>query len=371
MLAIIAALALAAPTLEAPRLPPIRRDPQITYLDRSRGQSIAVRGGRYGPPVDITFVCRPTCRPPSSPSEDRRFWSQRRVRSPGHGSRAAIADLGARRAAPRALHHHPSSWSRNLFSSPRTRLARGARPASWSTRSSSSRPTWGKRPDPRPLSQLRAYFGAGAYGLEAAARRYFRPSRRPPDPAPGGHARGVDEVAHRLQSHRVRGPPRPSARGWCSTPWSTPAPSPPPRGSRRSPMTPKVYKTAPTAGARVLRGLAFHGDVARLSGPYVATRSSRPPWICPAKPPPPTSPLRPSSATPAPTSNRPLWSRWIWLGLRAKAMIGGSDYASSAPSTARLRRRHVRPARPGNRSSISPPWSKRAAHPMTWPWTSQ
>ena len=57
MLAIIAALALAAPSLEAPQLPPIRRDPQITYLDRS-GAVIGVRGGRYGPPVDIAQSAR-------------------------------------------------------------------------------------------------------------------------------------------------------------------------------------------------------------------------------------------------------------------------------------------------------------------------
>ena len=50
VLAAAASLTLAAP--ELPPLPPITRDPQVTYVDRS-GAVLGVRGGRYAPPVDL------------------------------------------------------------------------------------------------------------------------------------------------------------------------------------------------------------------------------------------------------------------------------------------------------------------------------
>ena len=45
-----ASVALTRPDIS--RLPPIRRDPQITYVDRSGGV-IGVRGGRFAPPADL------------------------------------------------------------------------------------------------------------------------------------------------------------------------------------------------------------------------------------------------------------------------------------------------------------------------------
>jgi penicillin-binding protein 1A len=71
VLALLAAAALLGSGPEIPQLPPIRRDPQITYLDRS-GAVIGVRGGRFAPPVDIDRL------PPYVPAafiaiEDRRF----------------------------------------------------------------------------------------------------------------------------------------------------------------------------------------------------------------------------------------------------------------------------------------------------------
>ena len=69
-LAIAASISLSTP--ELPPLPPIKREPQVTYVDRS-GALLGVRGGRYGPPIDIAKL------PPHVPAafiaiEDRRFY---------------------------------------------------------------------------------------------------------------------------------------------------------------------------------------------------------------------------------------------------------------------------------------------------------
>ena len=77
-------------TADIPSLPPIRRDPQITYLDRS-GAVIGVRGGRYGPPVDIVRL--PAYVPAAFVAiEDRRFYSHAGV-DPMGMARALMADL--------------------------------------------------------------------------------------------------------------------------------------------------------------------------------------------------------------------------------------------------------------------------------------
>ena len=109
MLALIAALStgMAAFSSEIPSLPPIRRDPQITYLDRS-GAVIGVRGGRYAPPVDIAKL------PPYVPAafvaiEDRRFYDHVGFEPVGM-ARAVVADLAHGPAPRRAPRPSPSSW---------------------------------------------------------------------------------------------------------------------------------------------------------------------------------------------------------------------------------------------------------------------
>jgi penicillin-binding protein 1A len=52
LIALVAAMQLSIAGVDLPRLPPIQREPQITYLDRS-GAVIGVRGGRYAPPLDV------------------------------------------------------------------------------------------------------------------------------------------------------------------------------------------------------------------------------------------------------------------------------------------------------------------------------
>ncbi|MEO7026440.1 MAG: penicillin-binding protein, partial [Caulobacteraceae bacterium] len=52
MIGLTAAASLLGGAIDLPRPPPIRREPQVTYLDRS-GTVLGVRGGRYGAPVNI------------------------------------------------------------------------------------------------------------------------------------------------------------------------------------------------------------------------------------------------------------------------------------------------------------------------------
>ena len=73
MIGLVAAVSLAIPQVEIPQLPPITRDPQVTFLDRS-GTVIGVRGGRYAPPVDIAKRRVARRDKLSSSIEDKRFY---------------------------------------------------------------------------------------------------------------------------------------------------------------------------------------------------------------------------------------------------------------------------------------------------------
>src|SRR5580658_8608984 len=89
-------MSLSLPQLQLPKLPPITRDPQITYLDRS-GQVIGVRGGRYAPPADVNQL--PKYVPAAFVAiEDRRFYEHRGFDLEGM-ARALVTDLGEGRAA--------------------------------------------------------------------------------------------------------------------------------------------------------------------------------------------------------------------------------------------------------------------------------
>src|SRR6059058_3191451 len=96
MLAVIAAVPLLAAGLDVTRLPPITREAQVTYVDRS-GAVLGVRGGRYAPPVDLARL------PPYVPAafvaiEDRRFYEHGGF-DPVGIARAIVTDLGQGRAA--------------------------------------------------------------------------------------------------------------------------------------------------------------------------------------------------------------------------------------------------------------------------------
>src|SRR5690606_30190950 len=162
-------MAFAAP--ELPRLPPIRRDPQITYVDRN-GALLGVRGGRYAPPVDVTRL--PAHVPAAFVSiEDRRFYEHTGF-DPMGMARAVVVGVEAGRLTQGAS-TITQQLARNLFlTSDRTaeRKARELVLAVQLDRTYSKRQILG-------LYLSRVYFGSGAYGIEAASQRYFnKPAAR-------------------------------------------------------------------------------------------------------------------------------------------------------------------------------------------------
>ncbi len=171
MLSLLAAASILGSGPEIPRLPPIRRDPQVTYLDRS-GAVIGVRGGRFAPPVDIDRL--PAYVPAAFIAiEDRRFYSHNGF-DPVGMARAVVADLasgGAKEGASTIT----QQLARNLFLNDARTVSRKATELVYAVeleQAYSKKQILG-------LYLSRVYFGSGAYGIEAAAQRYFdRPALR-------------------------------------------------------------------------------------------------------------------------------------------------------------------------------------------------
>ncbi len=160
-----AAAVLATTPFDIPALPPIRRDPQITYVDRS-GAVLGVRGGRYGPPVDIAKL--PAYVPAAFVAiEDRRFYSHPGFDAEGI-ARAVIADLGEGRAAQGAS-TITQQLARNLFLSSDRTIERKGQEVIYAVELEQKY----SKQQILGLYLSRVYFGEGAYGLEAAAERYF------------------------------------------------------------------------------------------------------------------------------------------------------------------------------------------------------
>ncbi len=165
MFAMLAVGSLLANGPQLPPLPPIRREPQITYLDRT-GATLGVRGGRFAPPVDVARL------PPYVPAafiaiEDRRFYSHDGFDAVGI-ARAIVSDLGAGKAAQGAS-TITQQLARNLFLSTDRTMERKALELVYAVeleRAYNKQQILG-------LYLSRVYFGSGAYGLEAAARRYY------------------------------------------------------------------------------------------------------------------------------------------------------------------------------------------------------
>jgi penicillin-binding protein 1A len=131
-----------------------------------------VRGGRYAPPVDLARL--PAYVPAAFVAiEDRRFYSHPGFDAMGM-ARALVADLGQGRAAQGAS-TITQQLARNLFlTSDRTVERKGEEViyAIELEQKYSKQQILG-------LYLSRVYFGAGAYGLEAAAERYFdKPAAR-------------------------------------------------------------------------------------------------------------------------------------------------------------------------------------------------
>ena len=168
---IVLLAALSAMSHELPRLPPIRRDPQISYLDRS-GALLGVRGGRYGPPLDVARL--PAYVPAAFVAiEDRRFYSHAGF-DPEGIARAIVSDLSQGRAAEGGS-TITQQLARNLFLSSDRTLARKGQELVYAAELEQ---VYTKR-QILGMYLSRVYFGSGAYGLEEASRRYFdKPAAR-------------------------------------------------------------------------------------------------------------------------------------------------------------------------------------------------
>lgn len=167
-LALALSMFIAAPQL--PALPPIRRDPQVVYLDRT-GALLGVRGGLYGPPVDVARL--PAHVPGAFVAiEDRRFWTHSGVDPVGIAR--AIVTNGTEGRMAQGASTITQQVAKLVFLSPERTVERKAREALLAVQLEQA---YTKR-QILGLYLSRAYFGSGAYGVEQAARRYFaKPAR--------------------------------------------------------------------------------------------------------------------------------------------------------------------------------------------------
>lgn len=143
------------------------RQPSITYLDRS-GALIAVRGSQYAPPVDIDSL--PDYVPLAFVAiEDRRFF-QHPGFDPVGITRALMRNLTKKKGSNLAGGSTiTQQLARNLFLSANQNMKRKIQElmlAVWLEHKFTKKQILG-------LYLNRVYFGAGAYGIEAASQRYF------------------------------------------------------------------------------------------------------------------------------------------------------------------------------------------------------
>lgn len=167
----VAANLVVAQAPELPRLPEIKREPQVTYLDRS-GAVIGVRGGRYAPPVDLGKV--PAYVPAAFVAiEDRRFYEHNGVDARGI-ARAVVVAIDKGRATQGAS-TITQQLARNLFLTQDRTIERKATEIAYALQLERA---YSKK-QILALYLSRVYYGSGAYGLEAAAQRYFnKPASR-------------------------------------------------------------------------------------------------------------------------------------------------------------------------------------------------
>ena len=154
-----------------PPLPPIERAPQVVFVDRN-GARIGVRGGRYGPAVDIRSL--PAHVPAAFVAiEDRRFYSHPGFDAAGI-ARAAAANL-AEGGVAQGGSTITQQVARLLFLNQDKTLERKAREVALAVQLERAF----TKPQILGLYLSRINFGKGAWGLEAAAWRYFnKPASR-------------------------------------------------------------------------------------------------------------------------------------------------------------------------------------------------
>jgi penicillin-binding protein 1A len=159
------AIAMAALLPALPQLPPITRAPQITYVDRA-GAVLGVRGGPAAPPVNLDRL--PAYVPAAFVSiEDKRFYEHGAV-DPMGIARALMTDITQGRAAQGAS-TITQQLVRNLFLTNDRTMERKTQEILLSLQME-------QRYTKKQILGLylsRVYFGSGAYGIEAASRRFF------------------------------------------------------------------------------------------------------------------------------------------------------------------------------------------------------
>ena len=171
MIGLLTAVSLLGQAPELPRLPAIQREAQITYLDRN-GAVLGTRGGRFKPPADLKKL--PAYVPAAFVAiEDRRFYGHTGFDALGI-ARAVVADIEKGRAAQGAS-TITQQLARNLFLTNDRTAERKVREIMFAIQLER---TYSK-PQILGLYLSRVYFGSGAYGIEAAAQRYFnKPAAR-------------------------------------------------------------------------------------------------------------------------------------------------------------------------------------------------
>ena len=143
----------------------VNRQPSITYLDRN-GALIATRGTQQAPPADLESL--PDYVPAAFIAiEDRRFWWH-----PGFDpigmSRAMVSNMRAGRIVQGGS-TLTQQLAKNLFLTPDQNMRRKVQElmlAVWLEMKFTKK-------EILALYLNRVYFGAGAYGIEAASQRYF------------------------------------------------------------------------------------------------------------------------------------------------------------------------------------------------------
>jgi penicillin-binding protein 1A len=171
VIGLLATVSILGQAPELPALPPIRRDPQVTYVDRN-GAVIGVRGGRYAPPVNVDRL--PAYVPAAFIAiEDQHFYEHDGF-DPLRMAKAIATDIVTGRAKEGAS-TITQQTAKLLFLSSEKTVERKATELVYAIqleRTYSKKQILG-------LYLSRANFGSGAYGLEAAAWRYFdKPAER-------------------------------------------------------------------------------------------------------------------------------------------------------------------------------------------------
>jgi penicillin-binding protein 1A len=166
LIAIVAFFAVFATNLpDTSHIFDVKRQPSISYLDRSGGL-IAVRGSQLTPPVNLDEL------PPYVPAafisiEDQRFYHHFGF-DPIGMTRMVFANLRARHIVQGGS-TITQQLARNLFLTPDQTIRRKVQElilAVWLETKFSKKQILS-------LYLNRVYFGEGAYGIEAAAQRYF------------------------------------------------------------------------------------------------------------------------------------------------------------------------------------------------------